>query len=227
MDAVLSEAAVRGSHRVGPSLINEVARELGWKQLVSSQPTTRPAPARRPVAAGPKPLEQEATGPKPAPTAKPVSEATAMMLLDPKPDTGEDTIAKPARDFPKPAEQLGENPGAMPMMDAEDTSATGMLRLEDLDAHFAETVFGEDATKSRHGRSRCHAAGTAGVRGQLSALTNGQRTTTIVFPDRGAQGRAPRAYRDVFTACLEKQSPWFGGLGSLTSCPPRPLSYRH
>lgn len=152
MDAVLSEAAVRGSYRVGPALVNEVARELGWKQLVSSQPATRPAPARRPAAAGPKPpelsLEQEATGPRPAPTAKPVSEATAMMLLDPKPSTGEDTITEPARDFPKPTEQLGENPGAMPMMNAEDTSATGMLRLEDLDAHFAETVFGEDATKA-------------------------------------------------------------------------------
>jgi hypothetical protein len=29
-------------------------------------------------------------------------------------------------------------------MDATDTSATGMLRLEDLDANFAETIFGEE-----------------------------------------------------------------------------------
>jgi hypothetical protein len=29
-------------------------------------------------------------------------------------------------------------------MNAEDTSATGMLRLEDLDARFAETIFGDD-----------------------------------------------------------------------------------
>ena len=30
------------------------------------------------------------------------------------------------------------------MMDADDTSATGMLRLEDLDARFAETIFGDE-----------------------------------------------------------------------------------
>jgi hypothetical protein len=30
-------------------------------------------------------------------------------------------------------------------MSADDTGATGMLKLEDLDARFAETVFGEDA----------------------------------------------------------------------------------
>ena len=35
-------------------------------------------------------------------------------------------------------------PAGVPEMDADDTSATGMLRLEDLDARFAETVFGND-----------------------------------------------------------------------------------
>jgi hypothetical protein len=35
--------------------------------------------------------------------------------------------------------------GGVPSMTAEDTGATGMLKLEDLDARFAETVFGEDA----------------------------------------------------------------------------------
>jgi hypothetical protein len=32
----------------------------------------------------------------------------------------------------------------VPEMDANDTSATGMLRLEDLDERFAESVFGND-----------------------------------------------------------------------------------
>ena len=31
-------------------------------------------------------------------------------------------------------------------MNENDTSATGMMRLEDLDAKFAETIFGEDAS---------------------------------------------------------------------------------
>jgi general secretion pathway protein A len=35
--------------------------------------------------------------------------------------------------------------GGVPKMTADDTGATGMLKLEDLDARFAETVFGEDA----------------------------------------------------------------------------------
>jgi general secretion pathway protein A len=35
--------------------------------------------------------------------------------------------------------------GGVPSMTADDTGATGMLKLEDLDARFAETVFGEDA----------------------------------------------------------------------------------
>ena len=34
----------------------------------------------------------------------------------------------------------------VPEMDANDTSATDMLKLEDLDARFAETIFGEDAS---------------------------------------------------------------------------------
>jgi general secretion pathway protein A len=39
-----------------------------------------------------------------------------------------------------------EPPPGVPEMDAADTSATGMLRLEDLDARFAETVFGDDSS---------------------------------------------------------------------------------
>lgn len=42
-----------------------------------------------------------------------------------------------------PAE-AAKPPAGVPEMNAEDTSATGMLRLEDLDARFAETVFGDD-----------------------------------------------------------------------------------
>jgi len=34
----------------------------------------------------------------------------------------------------------------VPEMDPEDTSATGMLRLEDLDERFAEHVFSEEGS---------------------------------------------------------------------------------
>jgi hypothetical protein len=37
-----------------------------------------------------------------------------------------------------------EPPPGVPEMDPMDTSATGMLRLEDLDDRFAESVFAED-----------------------------------------------------------------------------------
>jgi hypothetical protein len=40
---------------------------------------------------------------------------------------------------------IREFTGGIPAMNAEDTGATGMLKLEDLDARFAETVFGQDA----------------------------------------------------------------------------------
>jgi RecJ-like exonuclease len=35
-------------------------------------------------------------------------------------------------------------PSPYPEMSASDTSATGMLKLEDLDAQFAESAFGDD-----------------------------------------------------------------------------------
>jgi len=148
MDAVLSEAAVRQVDRVDPDLINDVARELGWKPLAGGQPAAaRPTAA---PAAAPQPpelsLEQQASPPK---ATQPVSEASAMMLLDPQEMTDDDDTARePAPDFPKATDKLGDHPGVMPTMSADDTSATGMLRLEDLDARFAETIFGQDATKS-------------------------------------------------------------------------------
>ena len=51
---------------------------------------------------------------------------------------------EPARDDDKDDNDR-EMSGGVPKMTADDTGATGMLKLEDLDARFAETVFGEDA----------------------------------------------------------------------------------
>ncbi len=62
-----------------------------------------------------------------------------------------ETLESDLQSQPEPAEAAdkAENDekfsGGIPKMSADDTGATGMLKLEDLDARFAETVFGEDA----------------------------------------------------------------------------------
>jgi general secretion pathway protein A len=55
-----------------------------------------------------------------------------------------DTLPEPAAGETND-EDDGKRSGGVPKMSADDTGATGMLKLEDLDARFAETVFGEDA----------------------------------------------------------------------------------
>ena len=137
MDAVLSEAAVRRDSTVSTDLINEVARELGWKPLASQ----RARSSRQPDSASKTPSAKDV----PQSSSRPMSEASAMLLLDPS-DTIVNESAKTG--FPKAADKAGDHPGGFPEMSASDTSATGMLRLEELDARFAETIFGEDATKS-------------------------------------------------------------------------------
>ncbi len=102
MQSVLSAAAIGHVDRIGPELIEQVARELGWKPLVSGQPQAPRAAA----------------------------------------------APRPASEVPGTTDKSADNAGAFPEMSASDTSATGMLRLEDLDARFAETIFGEDATTS-------------------------------------------------------------------------------
>jgi general secretion pathway protein A len=86
------------------------------------------AKAEEPEAEEPEPEEPEAEEPKAA-----------------KPTAAKPKAAKPKAAKPKAKEPKAEEPPAnVPEMDPHDTSATGMLRLEDLDAHFAETVFGNE-----------------------------------------------------------------------------------
>ncbi|MGI9343469.1 MAG: ExeA family protein [Gammaproteobacteria bacterium] len=146
MDAALSEAAVAHADRVDPGLVNQVAKELGWKQLSGNRPV---APVRPAAAAAAKPPEltmDQGVGSAPAASGpKPMSEASAAMLLDSPFDGGDDAAAP---ELPKATDKLGDSAAVMPEMSASDTSATGMLRLEDLDSRFAETIFGEDANKA-------------------------------------------------------------------------------
>ncbi|MFQ5635815.1 MAG: hypothetical protein ACE5G3_10870 [Gammaproteobacteria bacterium] len=71
-----------------------------------------------------------------------------MMLLDSLSAADDGASTQPAPAIPAATDKLGEHETAMPEMSSSDTSATGMLRLEDLDARFAETIFAEDSNKA-------------------------------------------------------------------------------
>jgi type II secretory pathway predicted ATPase ExeA len=152
MDTVLSEACIRELDNVSPVLVNLVARELGWKSLTSAP---RPQTEAAESAADPK-LSVEA--PEPAATDTPAADGSgiydiAELLSDPAPAADPTPAADPEPDQPVPTLSTSVTPASdpiespsssIPLMNPDDTSATGMLRLEDLDARFAETIFGDE-----------------------------------------------------------------------------------
>ena len=76
-----------------------------------------------------------------------------------------------------PPKHRGARPG-VPEMRPEDTGATGMLRLEDLDAHFAETVFGNDAGMTKRDRGNGKDEG----RGRRRSPARGKFVRLVRFP---------------------------------------------
>ncbi len=90
-----------------------------------------------------------------APESSPIS-STAMLMAaafreDVTPDVNDATEPRDAQPETQWNDETASvNDGqetshsGVPAMDAKDTGATGMLRLEDLDARFAETIFGDD-----------------------------------------------------------------------------------
>lgn len=173
MDAVLSYAATRDADTVTPQMVAEVAHALGWRRLSGGKQagskSKQPKDARQTRAGAtkdgnrrqedPSPLEKSAarhcTTPPPEPeTAEsaPISDGTAMLMaaaLDStaasleKADSSADLKLEEPSEHEKRRKHDSEST-AMPEMSSDDTSATGMLRLEDLDARFAETVFGDE-----------------------------------------------------------------------------------
>jgi type II secretory pathway predicted ATPase ExeA len=126
LDAVLGELQARQSGKFDAELVRQVAEQLGWKPIGARgvpDPGSKPVSASTPLTAGhvaPRPAAPEAAAVLPA------SDATRKL------QTG--------RPLPK------ELRPALPVpMDEIDTGATGMLRLEDLDERFAETMFSEDS----------------------------------------------------------------------------------
>jgi type II secretory pathway predicted ATPase ExeA len=115
MDATLGEAQARQVRKIDAELVRQVAEQLGWKPMGSLGPPAR-AVARPPQTGRTSPASPAInTAAAPAPTAE---RPTVARELRPEP--------------PVP-------------MDEIDSGATGMLRLEDLDARFAETLFSEDS----------------------------------------------------------------------------------
>jgi len=170
LDATLSDAAMQKQQRADGGLIKRTADGLGWKPLTPAQGSaesqkaaspSRPAPARSAppkvailAAADARPVGAE---PGRAPPDMPgASEMTMQLRSNGAPGNGRPPEVHLASDAKSPtAAHFGANNEApkknssLPAMDASDTSATGMLRLQDLDERFAETIFGNDADEKR------------------------------------------------------------------------------
>ncbi|MDH3978570.1 MAG: AAA family ATPase [Gammaproteobacteria bacterium] len=149
MDAALHTAAANGSSTVTQDIVTEAAVALGWRKLTTSkQPAQNKAsaPAQTRAPAPEKPAAE-------APEESILSQTSRLMTaaLDASLSLEDD---EPSKKEPQKAEAAPEKPTAMPEMSAEDPGATGMLRLEDLDARFAEGIFSEpddDAQKKATG----------------------------------------------------------------------------
>jgi type II secretory pathway predicted ATPase ExeA len=158
MDACLSEAAVHRLKSLKPTLIDEVAADLGWKPLVRTH--KRPAPPK-PAAASvstakmPELARPASDMPPPRSNGNSDKDSTGRLLaeaglLDAEiaqsiADDTSDTVAQHTPAAAAAQEKSDDDaPSPYPEMSASDTSATGMLKLEDLDAQFAESAFGDD-----------------------------------------------------------------------------------
>lgn len=155
MDAALGEVQARQCDKVDADLVRQVAGQLGWKPIGTrgtadllnkppASPTRRSAdrPAARPAVA-----EPPATLP-PAPLL-PASDITRRLQVSPAPVNpppgGPVDVAAPVPTAERRASAAPARPAPPVPMDETDTGATGMLRLEDLDERFAETLFSEDS----------------------------------------------------------------------------------
>jgi hypothetical protein len=151
MDASFAEAAARGLTRLEPEVVKAVAEQLGWKPIsaASVPPVTAGSPAR--PAARPRVPETPArTQPAEPPVTAtlPASEMTSRLLASAAVEAGRlpkaaapVSLASPDKPVRKLAELGTASSPSVPAMDPVDPGATGMLRLEDLDERFAESLF--------------------------------------------------------------------------------------
>jgi len=150
MDAALGEAQARQLGKIDADLVRQVAEQLGWKPMGSLGPADLARMPATPVtrrAADRAVAQPPLTEPTPLPTAEPMpaSEMTRRLQISRTAEAPADAVAPPAPTAERRAEpQASRAPVPVPM-DEIDTGATGMLRLEDLDERFAETLFSEDS----------------------------------------------------------------------------------
>ncbi|MBL8199600.1 MAG: AAA family ATPase [Chromatiales bacterium] len=153
MDAALGEIRARQGGKIDADLIRQVAEQLGWKPIGSLGPAelvkkpVAPAIQRTADRSGARsPAAEPAPAPPPPADPLPASDITRRLQL------GRAPVNPPPAEAPAPAPAAGPRtpaaesrpPPPVPMDDT-DTGATGMLRLEDLDERFAETLFSEDS----------------------------------------------------------------------------------
>ena len=160
MDSALTEAAMRQMPEVNADAVRQVAQGLGWRTLAGSAPSSKPKVAKpqaqKPAAAKLSGSLGLATAGSAGASAAKNDSATAanqapsemsQALVTPRglPATPAQPETKPAAAAAAKSEPVIDiGVAGVPEMDAEDTSATGMLRLEDLDERFAEHVFSEE-----------------------------------------------------------------------------------
>jgi general secretion pathway protein A len=171
LDAALSDAALQKLTRPDGGIIKRTAEGLGWKPMTPVQPGPEPAaraPAPRPAAPPPAPrsappkvalvasgVPERRGNPRGGTPADarpadqpPPSEMTLQLRADAAIESTRGEPVSLASDAKSPtAAVFGGAPAAAPPvpMDEQDTGATGMLRLQDLDERFAETIFGKEA----------------------------------------------------------------------------------
>lgn len=168
LDAALSDACLQGVQRPDGNFVKRTAEGLGWKPM--TPPQSASDAAARPASAAPRPAAVRSSPPKIAAFAsaeRPRSTAAADAAGKPElPEPSELTLALRAGAAAEAASvslaaenrsptaaifggsdggSRNEVPPPPVAMDEVDTSATGMLRLQDLDERFAETIFGREA----------------------------------------------------------------------------------
>lgn len=154
MDAALGEVHARQGGKIDADLIRQVAEQLGWKPIGNRGPADllKKAPASPARPAGDRvvarlPAPELVPAPQPPADPLPSSDITRRLQLGRTPvNPPPAPPAEAATPVPATERRTKESRPPPPVpMDETDTGATGMLRLEDLDERFAETLFSEDS----------------------------------------------------------------------------------
>lgn len=143
MDAILGELYAAKLDQATAEIAENVAQHLGWRPL-----TNRPAAAHKPSESALASLLEETrdavradepVAAKPPPPKQPVQREPVRTEKTASPKS-------PAASNASTQERkLGDDDySAIPAMDPNDPGATGMLRLDEIDERFAETIFTDD-----------------------------------------------------------------------------------